>query len=291
MFSGCSKLNYVNAAFTTTPGSDYTRDWLKNVASTGTFVKILAAGWDVTGVSGVPSGWTVEVSYGPNVAWENALTLGKSEATSIVLEVCVATKPAGAHDLNSAGTLWEVLDGTTLRIQSSQGKIIALYNPYEKGGLFQGYSKAETITGLDNLVTEDMTTMAHMFFNCKALTSLDLSTFNTANVEDMWQMFYGCEKLTSLDLSTFNIRKVGDVSYMFSDCKTLTSLTVGSDFVLPAATATSHSQSDGMFLLNPDGDKNNYQGMCTIYGATEEVKTSLKRLFYTELYYVKFEGE
>ena len=59
MFSGCSKLNYVNAAFTTTPGSDYTRDWLKNVASTGTFVKNLAADWDVTGVSGVPEGWTV----------------------------------------------------------------------------------------------------------------------------------------------------------------------------------------------------------------------------------------
>lgn len=62
MFSGCSKLNYVNAAFTTTPSSDYTRDWLDGVAATGTFVKNPAATWDVWGVSGVPEGWTVQVS-------------------------------------------------------------------------------------------------------------------------------------------------------------------------------------------------------------------------------------
>ena len=64
MFSNCSKLNYVNAAFTTTPGSGYTRDWLENVASTGTFVKNPAADWDVTGASGVPEGWTVETPQG-----------------------------------------------------------------------------------------------------------------------------------------------------------------------------------------------------------------------------------
>lgn len=65
MFSGCSKLNYVKADFTTTPGNGYTDYWLENVASTGTFVKSSAATWDVrdvTGASGVPSGWTVEVS-------------------------------------------------------------------------------------------------------------------------------------------------------------------------------------------------------------------------------------
>lgn len=59
MFNGCNKLNYVKAAFTTTPGDNYTQNWLQNVASTGTFVKSPAATWDVTGVSGVPAGWTV----------------------------------------------------------------------------------------------------------------------------------------------------------------------------------------------------------------------------------------
>lgn len=63
MFEGCTNLNYVKAAFTTTPGSN-TTDWLKGVASTGTFVKNPAATWDVRGVNGVPEGWTVETPQG-----------------------------------------------------------------------------------------------------------------------------------------------------------------------------------------------------------------------------------
>ena len=62
MFSGCTKLNYIKAMFTTTPGSSYTTDWVKGVSSTGTFVKNAAATWNVTGESGIPSGWTVETA-------------------------------------------------------------------------------------------------------------------------------------------------------------------------------------------------------------------------------------
>ena len=48
--------------FTTTPSSTYTQNWVSGVASTGTFVKNSAATWDVTGTSGIPSGWTVETA-------------------------------------------------------------------------------------------------------------------------------------------------------------------------------------------------------------------------------------
>ena len=59
MFYRNTKLNYVKALFTTTPGSNYTYDWLSGVASSGTFVKNPSATWSVTGTSGVPSGWTI----------------------------------------------------------------------------------------------------------------------------------------------------------------------------------------------------------------------------------------
>ena len=59
MFQNCSKLNYIKAMFTTTPSSSYTSNWVYGVASTGTFVKNAAATWNVTGTSGVPSGWTI----------------------------------------------------------------------------------------------------------------------------------------------------------------------------------------------------------------------------------------
>ena len=59
MFNSCTKLNYIKAMFTTTPSTSYTRDWVKGVAATGTFVKNSAATWNVTGVNGIPSGWSV----------------------------------------------------------------------------------------------------------------------------------------------------------------------------------------------------------------------------------------
>ena len=58
MFNGCSLLNYIKAMFTTTPGTDYTSNWVNGVASSGTFVKNSAATWNVTGVDGIPNGWT-----------------------------------------------------------------------------------------------------------------------------------------------------------------------------------------------------------------------------------------
>jgi hypothetical protein len=62
MFQNCSKLNYIKAMFTTTPSTNYTSDWVSGVSATGTFVKNSAATWNVTGVNGVPTGWTVETA-------------------------------------------------------------------------------------------------------------------------------------------------------------------------------------------------------------------------------------
>ena len=81
MFSGCRRLNYIKALFTTTPNDTYTKGWVSSVASTGTFVKSKDATWDVTGVNGVPEGWTVyptglpseaeAVDLGLSVKWAN----------------------------------------------------------------------------------------------------------------------------------------------------------------------------------------------------------------------------
>ena len=60
MFSSCFNLNYVKALFTTTPSDSYTKNWLAHVSDIGTFVKSSSATWDVTGVNGIPSGWTIQ---------------------------------------------------------------------------------------------------------------------------------------------------------------------------------------------------------------------------------------
>ena len=62
MFYNCTSLKYIKAMFTTTPSPTYTTSWVQGVAASGTFVKNSAAQWDVTGVEGVPSGWTVQTA-------------------------------------------------------------------------------------------------------------------------------------------------------------------------------------------------------------------------------------
>ena len=59
MFEGCTKLNYIKAMFVTKPGTDYTYDWVRGVASSGIFVKNSEATWNFTGNDGIPTGWTV----------------------------------------------------------------------------------------------------------------------------------------------------------------------------------------------------------------------------------------
>jgi len=62
MFYGCTNLNYIKAMFTTTPSIAYTNGWVNGVSTTGTFVKNSAATWNVTGVNGIPTGWTIETT-------------------------------------------------------------------------------------------------------------------------------------------------------------------------------------------------------------------------------------
>ena len=62
MFTSCSNLNYIKAMFTSYPSASYTNSWVSGVAASGTFVKNSAAQWDVSGVNGIPSGWTVQTA-------------------------------------------------------------------------------------------------------------------------------------------------------------------------------------------------------------------------------------
>lgn len=59
MFQGCKKLNYIKMLATDISASSCLSNWVKNVASSGTFVKNPDMNSLPTGSSGIPSGWTV----------------------------------------------------------------------------------------------------------------------------------------------------------------------------------------------------------------------------------------
>lgn len=60
-----------------------------------------------------------------------------------------------------------------------------------------------------------------MFYNCQALTSLDLSSFNTSNVTNMGDTFSWCISLKNINLSSFNTSKVTTISGLFYKCESL----------------------------------------------------------------------
>ena len=79
---------------------------------------------------------------------------------------------------------------------------------------FKYMNSYTTIIGLENLNTDNVTDMSHMFEE-SGFVSLDLSHFNTENVENMREMFHDCWLLKNLDLSSFNTEKVKNMSGMF----------------------------------------------------------------------------
>ena len=93
-------------------------------------------------------------------------------------------------------------------------------------GLFSNLARLQTIQGLENLDTSQVTNMREMFEECLDLTNLDVSHFNTSQVTNMAMMFEDCDILTSLDLSQFDTSQVTDMSGMFAFCISLTSLDV-----------------------------------------------------------------
>ena len=91
---------------------------------------------------------------------------------------------------------------------------------------FRDFIKLETVTGLENLNTQNVTNMNYMFYGCSGLQSLDVGKFNTQNVTNMNCMFYGCSSLQSLDLSKFDTQNVTSMGYMFYGCSSLQTLDV-----------------------------------------------------------------
>ena len=92
--------------------------------------------------------------------------------------------------------------------------------------LFSYLKKLQTIRGLENLDTSQVTNMSRMFELCNNLTNLDVSHFNTSQVTNMSDMFSNCSSLINLDLSNFDTSQVTNMSNMFWSCDSLTNLDV-----------------------------------------------------------------
>ena len=89
---------------------------------------------------------------------------------------------------------------------------------------FYSMKKLSSIMGIANLKTDEVTRMSQVFYDCYALTSVDLSGFNTQKVTNMSCMFFGCKTIEGLDVSSFDTQNVEDMNRMFQHCEKVKTL-------------------------------------------------------------------
>lgn len=140
-------------------------------------------------------------------------------------------------DEKNEGSIRVVTYGDTVYVISKENSEI--YANADSSYMFSGGSSASALNNignylteiveLDNVITDKVENMAYMFANCRALTTLDVTSFETETVTDMSNMFNGCSVLTNLDVSYFNTSLVTNMSNMFNGCSAVTTLDV-SDF-------------------------------------------------------------
>ena len=93
----------------------------------------------------------------------------------------------------------------------------------------QAYSRCtalETITGLENAISQNHTNFRWMFDDCSSLTKApDMSKVKFAEGSDFYHMFDGCRNLTDLSgLSDIDMTPVSSVYGMFYNCTSLADL-------------------------------------------------------------------
>ena len=86
------------------------------------------------------------------------------------------------------------MDATTVKFDSSFKDV----QPKSLQKWFSGLGSLNSIIGIENLNTSEVTTMASMFSLCTSLTSIDVSTFDMSKVTDVNGMFYACKNLRTI---------------------------------------------------------------------------------------------
>ena len=81
---------------------------------------------------------------------------------------------------------------------------------------------------LSSFSSKDIINTSYMFYECNNIEKINLDSFETKNVTNMESMFENCSNIESLDLSSFNTQKVENMMYMFSGCKKLKELDLSS---------------------------------------------------------------
>ena len=140
-----------------------------------------------------------------------------------------ATRVGQTFDLPTDATYPEWVDTYSSSINDVEfAPSFAKARPTSTAYWFSGMNSLNMISGLENLNTSEVTSMAGMFQYCSMLTDLFLDKFDTRNVTDMSDMFRGLG-MPELDLTGFNTRNAANIARMFNS-SSLNKITVGPEW-------------------------------------------------------------
>lgn len=91
--------------------------------------------------------------------------------------------------------------------------------------MFNGCRALKSLN-VTSFITDKVTDMRDMFNGCWAVEELNVTSFDTSNVTNMSYMFFRCKTIESLDVSSFNTSKCEDMRVMFKGCSNLKALDV-----------------------------------------------------------------
>ncbi len=155
-----------------------------------------------------------------NVTNMQSMFAGCAELASLDISQFTMTNVTAMKDMFAGCSSLATLDLPTLDVEGVT----------DMSGVFSGCSSLKEANFTSGTNTSGATTMARMFEDCAALTTLDLSSFNTANVTDMGNMFAGCAALETLDISGVSTSKVTSMSSLFANDEALAKITLGAGF-------------------------------------------------------------
>ena len=99
-------------------------------------------------------------------------------------------------------------------------KIDDILIPFSFYHKFQGCGQHK----VEYIFKDYLTNSSCLFYQCKNLSSLDLSHFNADHITNMTLMFAGCESLTNVNFAGINTKKVRNMRHMFNGCESLKDL-------------------------------------------------------------------
>ena len=233
MFSGCTNLETIYAATGTNwnaiTSSSYMFQYCsKLVGGNGTpfnSAYLDKARACIDGLDGQPGYFT-----DPAAARPYALLSADQTTVAFYYDTELATRKAdpenaGATVLfklssNGATPVWATATLTSATFDPSFKDYAGLTNT---SNWFRNCTGLTTINGLENLNTENVTSMAYMFQNCSALTELDVSGFATEKLTSIDYMFSGCTSLKTIyaKAGTNWNTNTPTSQYMFLRCNSL----------------------------------------------------------------------